>query len=73
MPTVTYIPATGGGRDIFLISIRRRQSRTDNTATEITFNLQDTKGFAGLICADLIQKASDGKTEVDCGTCGASS
>ncbi|PRY23184.1 choloylglycine hydrolase [Aliiruegeria haliotis] len=44
-----------------------------DTATEITFNIEDTKGFNGPVCADLIQQASEGNTEVTWRVCEANS
>ncbi len=44
-----------------------------DTATEISFNVEDTKGFDGPVCADLIQQASDGNSEVVWGACDVNS
>lgn len=44
-----------------------------DTATEISFTLEETKAFDGPVCADLIQQASDGNTVVEWGTCGGNS
>ena len=40
-----------------------------DTATEISFTLEDTKAFDGPVCADLIQQASDGNATVEWGAC----
>ena len=44
-----------------------------DTATEISFTLEDTKAFDGPVCADLIQQASEGKVTVEWGACGGNS
>ncbi len=44
-----------------------------DTATEISFNIEDTKAFDGPVCADLVQQAADGNAEVEWGACDANS